>query len=133
MGGSTKQEVARPPINDCLNLYDIEKVARYVMSEESFHYYWTGSTDEQTKLGNQLIYRRVRVILLLWLLSPHSDLIKQIRLAPRVMVDVSGTTISTTLLGTRTAMPVYAFQPSLLDLLRLFYLFFVFAVSQSRS
>eukprot|EP00462_Mataza_sp_D1_P012976 CAMPEP_0175149598 /NCGR_PEP_ID=MMETSP0087-20121206/17338_1 /TAXON_ID=136419 /ORGANISM="Unknown Unknown, Strain D1" /LENGTH=642 /DNA_ID=CAMNT_0016435319 /DNA_START=106 /DNA_END=2034 /DNA_ORIENTATION=- len=86
--GAVKQEVKRPDIDRCLNLYDFEAVAHHVLKTSSFNYYATASTDEFTKKGNQGIYRRIKLV-------------------PRVMVDVSEVNMSTSMLGVPLDFPVY--------------------------
>jgi len=87
-GVVTEEEVSRPPLERCLNLYDFEEVARRTMKSTSWAYYCTGDKDELTKNGNQLIFRRIK-------------------LAPRVMVDVSETSLSCNLLGAASSLPIY--------------------------
>eukprot|EP00958_Prasinococcus_capsulatus_P015662 scaffold1675_cov361-Prasinococcus_capsulatus_cf.AAC.3 len=84
----TKKEVKKPPMEECLNLYDMELVAHKTMKASSWGYYWTGDKDEYTKNGNQLIFRRIRLI-------------------PRVMVDVSNVNFETKLMGFASSMPLY--------------------------
>jgi len=85
---SETKEVERPPIDEVLSLYDMEVVAHAVMKSSSWGYYFTGERDEYTKTGNVLAFR-------------------QIKLVPRVMVDVSDVNTSTSLLGYKSSFPLY--------------------------
>jgi isopentenyl diphosphate isomerase/L-lactate dehydrogenase-like FMN-dependent dehydrogenase/cytochrome b involved in lipid metabolism/hemoglobin-like flavoprotein/DMSO/TMAO reductase YedYZ molybdopterin-dependent catalytic subunit len=82
------QDVKVLELDQCLNLYDLEHVAKSKMKLSAFNYYATGATDMFTVDGNQEIYR-------------------SIRLCPRVMVDVTDTSTTSSILGNATAMPIY--------------------------
>uniref|UniRef100_A0A061S3A4 Mitochondrial cytochrome n=1 Tax=Tetraselmis sp. GSL018 TaxID=582737 RepID=A0A061S3A4_9CHLO len=87
-GKAEEQAVERPPIEEVLSLYDMEEVARRVMRKTAWGYYTTGERDEYTKTGNVLAFR-------------------QVKLVPRVMVDVSNVSTATTILGFKSSMPLY--------------------------
>lgn len=93
-----------PPLDECLNLYDFEALAKGVMSKQAWAYYSSGADDEITMRENRSAYQR------LWF-------------RPRILRDVSKIDYSTTLLGVRTSMPMcVASRPpawaSLMTLLR---------------
>jgi len=72
---------------DRVNLSDFEKAARERMSRMAFDYYASGANDELTLAENHSAFERLK-------------------LAYRVLVDVSERTLSTTVLGHEVSMPV---------------------------
>lgn len=77
-----------PPIDHCLNVFDLEAIASRKMKKEGWDYYSSGADDEITLRENHLAFQR------LWL-------------RPRVLVDVSKVTTTTTFLGSPVSMPIY--------------------------
>ena len=72
---------------DPINLDDYETLARQRLSQKIYDYYAGGAEDELTVQENQRAWGRVR-------------------LRPRMLVDVSGRDLSTTILGQPVSMPV---------------------------
>ena len=70
-----------------LNLHEYEELARGSLPQMVFDYYFGGAEDELTVRDNRLGWQ-------------------QLRLRPRVLVDVATRDLSTTVLGDRIAMPV---------------------------
>ncbi|GAA6060227.1 hypothetical protein JCM10212_002306 [Sporobolomyces blumeae] len=84
-----KKRVAnKPPISECLSLYDFEAVAKSVLPTGAWAYYSSGSDDEVTMRENRSAYQRI------WF-------------RPRVLRDVTNVDFSTTILGHKTTMPIY--------------------------
>ncbi|CAO1632728.1 unnamed protein product [Sympodiomycopsis kandeliae] len=84
----TKPKDAIPPLDQCLNLYDFEVVARQVMKPAAWAYYSSGADDEVTMRENNNVYGRV------WF-------------RPRILRDVSNINFSTSLLGQKSSLPIY--------------------------
>ncbi|PWN49012.1 putative CYB2-L-lactate dehydrogenase [Violaceomyces palustris] len=89
----TKQAVAQdpnalPPLDQCLNLYDFEVVAKKVLKPTAWAYYSSGADDEVTMRENSSAYGRI------WF-------------RPRILRDVSKVDFSTTLLGQKSSLPIY--------------------------
>ncbi|RSL71732.1 hypothetical protein CEP53_001347 [Fusarium sp. AF-6] len=80
--------IKKPPLSQCLTIRDFEAVAQQTMRRESWEYYSTGSEDEFTLKENISAFQRIRF-------------------RPKVLVNVEHVDISTTLLGTKTAVPIY--------------------------
>jgi len=78
----------KPPLDQMLNMMDFEAVARQTMKKEGWGYYSSGGDDEITLRENHAAFQRI------WL-------------RPRIMVDVSEVNTSTTMLGTKTSLPLY--------------------------
>ncbi|UPK92565.1 hypothetical protein LCI18_003500 [Fusarium solani-melongenae] len=78
----------KPPLSQCLTLRDFEDVAKQTMRRESWEYYSTGAEDEFTLKENITAFQRIRF-------------------RPKVLVNVEHVDISTTLLGTKTTIPIY--------------------------
>ncbi|KAM0793507.1 hypothetical protein ACM66B_000946 [Microbotryomycetes sp. NB124-2] len=78
----------KPPIDQCLSLYDIEAVAKSVLPTAAWAYYSSGSDDEITMRENRGAYQRI------WF-------------RPRVLRDVTEVDTSTSILGIPTSMPIY--------------------------
>jgi 4-hydroxymandelate oxidase len=72
-----------PPVN----LHEYEQVARERLPQTVYEYYWGGAEDELTVRDNRLGWQ-------------------QLRLRPRVLVDVSTRALATTVLGQPIAFPV---------------------------
>ncbi|CRG88625.1 L-lactate dehydrogenase (cytochrome) [Talaromyces islandicus] len=77
-----------PPLAQCYNLLDFEAVARQVMKNTAWAYYSSGADDEITMRENHSAFHKI------WF-------------RPRILVDVEKVDFSTTMLGTKTAMPFY--------------------------
>ncbi|KAI8620577.1 FMN-dependent dehydrogenase-domain-containing protein [Chytriomyces sp. MP71] len=78
----------KPALSQILNSYDFEAIAKQTMKPEAWAYYSSGAEDEITLRENHLAFHRIA-------------------LKPRVLVNVSKINTSTTLLGSRTRMPIY--------------------------
>ncbi|CAO3663499.1 unnamed protein product [Umbelopsis vinacea] len=78
----------KPFLEEMLNAFDFEGVAKSVLKPDAWAYYSSGADDEITLRENHSAFHR------LWL-------------KPRVMVDVEKVDMSTTLLGTKSSMPLY--------------------------
>src|SRR3954451_7403745 len=70
-----------------LNVWDYERIFEQTLDAGAFGYFTGGADDEVTLRDNVAAFRR-------W------------RLRPRMLVDVSATTIETTVLGTPISMPL---------------------------
>ncbi|KAK3369091.1 FMN-dependent dehydrogenase-domain-containing protein [Lasiosphaeria ovina] len=77
-----------PLLEQCYNLLDFEAVARRVMKKTAWAYYSSAADDEITMRENHAAFHRI------WF-------------RPRILVDVSTVDFSTTMLGTKVAMPFY--------------------------
>ncbi|KAH8553421.1 FMN-dependent dehydrogenase-domain-containing protein [Umbelopsis sp. PMI_123] len=78
----------KPNLDEMLNAFDFEGVAKTVLKPEAWAYYSSGADDEITLRENHSAFHRI------WL-------------KPRVMVDVEKVDMSTSLLGTKSSMPLY--------------------------
>ncbi|KAI8716148.1 hypothetical protein NCS52_00907800 [Fusarium sp. LHS14.1] len=78
----------KPSLSQCLTIRDFEAVAHQTMRKESWEYYSTGSEDEFTLKENITAFQRIRF-------------------RPKVLVNVEQVDISTTLIGTKTTIPIY--------------------------
>jgi len=81
-------EESLPPLDQLLNLDEIEKVATKHLSRKAWAYYYSGSDDLHSKRLNTEAYR-------------------SILLRPRIFVDCEKCDLSTTLLGCRVGLPIY--------------------------
>lgn len=77
-----------PPLDQCLNLYDFEVVARQVLKPNAWAYYSSGADDEVTMRENNSAFARI------WF-------------RPRILRDVSTVDYATSLLGHKSTLPVY--------------------------
>jgi len=77
-----------PHISSILSLHDFEHLANQVMSRKAWAYYSSGADDEITMRENTLAFQRI------WF-------------RPRILRNVKTVDYSTTVLGTKTSMPVY--------------------------
>lgn len=77
-----------PPVEDLLNLDEIEEAATKRMSRKAWAYYYSAADDLASKSINNLVYR-------------------SIFLRPRVFVDCTNCDTSTTLLGHKVDIPIY--------------------------
>jgi len=84
-----RAEREKPPLSRILNLKDMEDIARKVLSSKAFAYYYSASDDEITNIENARAFSRFFF-------------------RPRVMRAVSHCDPSTTILGFRSAIPVFA-------------------------
>ncbi|KAH6693742.1 FMN-dependent dehydrogenase-domain-containing protein [Plectosphaerella plurivora] len=82
------QPADKPPLSHCLNLFDFEAVARQVLNPTSWAYFSSAADDEITLQENHRAFHRV------WF-------------RPRVLNNVKQVDTSTTLLGTKSALPFY--------------------------
>ncbi|TPX57626.1 hypothetical protein SpCBS45565_g08163, partial [Spizellomyces sp. 'palustris'] len=78
----------KPSLSAILNAFDFESVARRTMKPEGWAYYSSGADDELTLQENHAAFHRI------WL-------------RPRVLVNVRTVDTSTTMLGTRSSLPLY--------------------------
>lgn len=78
----------KPHINEMLNIFDFEAVAALALSPEGWSYYSSGADDEITLRDNHAAFHRI------WL-------------RPRVLVDVKKIDFSCTIMGQRSALPLY--------------------------
>jgi len=78
----------KPPLDQVLNLYDFEAVAKTTLSAQAWAYYSSGADDEITMRENRSAYQR------LWF-------------RPRILRDVTTVDYSTTMLGAKVSLPVY--------------------------
>lgn len=81
-------EFRRPPLNQMINAFDFENVAKHVMSTEGWGYYSSAAEDEITARENRAVFQRV------WL-------------RPRVLVNVKDISIDTRILGLHASFPLY--------------------------
>ncbi|KAH9247567.1 hypothetical protein BASA81_014823 [Batrachochytrium salamandrivorans] len=79
---------SKPPLDSILNLFDFEAVARHTLTKEAWAYYSSGGDDELTLQENHAAFHRI------WM-------------RPRVMVDVKHVDVSTSILGVKSALPIY--------------------------
>ena len=77
-----------PPLDQLLNLDEIEEVATKQLSRKAWAYYYSGSDDLYSKRLNTEAYR-------------------SILLRPRIFIDCEKCDLSTTLLGCKVGMPIY--------------------------
>ncbi|KAM0308848.1 hypothetical protein ACHAPQ_012623, partial [Fusarium lateritium] len=78
----------KPLLSQCYNLFDFEAVARRVMTKTAWGYYSSAADDEITMRENHSAFHRI------WF-------------RPQILVDVEHIDFSTTMLGTKTDIPVY--------------------------
>jgi 4-hydroxymandelate oxidase len=71
----------------CVNLFELERLAQEKLAQPAFDYYISGANDEITVRENHAAYERIR-------------------LAPRMLVDVTKRDTSTTVLGQNISMPI---------------------------
>ncbi|KAI8978081.1 FMN-dependent dehydrogenase-domain-containing protein [Pilobolus umbonatus] len=86
-----KLRIARekmPRIDEMYNSFDFEATAKTVLKPDAWAYYSSGADDEITMRENHNAFHRI------WL-------------RPRVMVNVKHVDASTTLLGSKTTLPIY--------------------------
>ena len=91
----------KPSLNEMLNVFDFESVARRVMDKEGWGYYSSGADDEITLRENHTAFQRI------WLI-------------PRVLVNVSTIDTSTRILGQYASLPLYFTATALGKLARTF-------------
>lgn len=82
------QQEGPPPMQNILNLDEMEEVATKQISKKCWNYYYSAGDDLISKRFNNLVY-------------------KQILLRPRVFVDCTRCDTSTTLLGYKVGTPLY--------------------------
>ncbi|OLN81234.1 Cytochrome b2, mitochondrial 7 [Colletotrichum chlorophyti] len=81
-------QAAIPPLSQMLSISEMEHYALRKLSPKAVSYYASGTDDEITKIGNGTIFR-------------------SILLRPRIFVDCTHCSLSTTILGNRVGMPIY--------------------------
>ncbi|KAI9319125.1 FMN-dependent dehydrogenase-domain-containing protein [Dichotomocladium elegans] len=79
---------SKPRLDEMYNTFDFESVAKSVLSPDAWAYYSSGADDEFSMRENHSAFHRI------WM-------------RPRVMVDVAKVDTSTTMLGTKCALPLY--------------------------
>lgn len=79
---------AAPPASHILSISEMEHYAMKKLSPKAISYYASGTDDEVTKVGNGTIFRSVL-------------------LRPRVFVDCTRCSLSTSILGLPVGMPIY--------------------------
>jgi L-lactate dehydrogenase (cytochrome) len=77
-----------PPLSKILNTFDFESVAKEILTPEAWAYYSSGGDNELTLQENHAAFSRI------WL-------------KPRVLINVKKVNTSTSLLGTKTSLPLY--------------------------
>jgi len=77
-----------PPLEDILNIGEFEPAARHLISRKGFAYYYSAADDLYSKHLNSSIYSRIL-------------------LRPRVFVDCTSCSTSTTMLGSPVSLPIY--------------------------
>ncbi|KAJ0314147.1 hypothetical protein Brms1b_007202 [Colletotrichum noveboracense] len=87
---STSQglDAAVPPVSQILSISEMEHYAMKKLNPKAISYYASGTDDEVTKVGNGTVFR-------------------SILLRPRVFVDCTRCSLSTTILGNNVGMPIY--------------------------
>ncbi|KAF7555694.1 hypothetical protein G7Z17_g2009 [Cylindrodendrum hubeiense] len=83
-----KRIAHKPLLSQCYNLFDFEAVAHRVMTKAAWAYFSSAADNEITAQENQRVFQRI------WF-------------RPQVLVDVEHVDISTTMLGTKTSIPIY--------------------------
>ncbi|CCD24784.1 FMN-dependent alpha-hydroxy acid dehydrogenase NDAI_0D04710 [Naumovozyma dairenensis CBS 421] len=103
--GESKADIIRklelrknlPPLNSLVNLYDFEKLASKILSNQAWAYYSSGAEDEISYRENHSAYRRIFF-------------------KPRILVDVSKVDTNTEMLGSKTDVPFYVSATALCKL-----------------
>ncbi|GAA94888.1 uncharacterized protein L969DRAFT_86189 [Mixia osmundae IAM 14324] len=83
-----KRAEEKPALDELLNLFDFEAVAKGIMTPQAWAYYSSGADDEITMRENHSAYQRI------WF-------------RPRILRDVTNIDHSTTMLGTKCSLPIY--------------------------
>ena len=78
----------KPTLNQMLNFFDFESVAKHTLSKQAWSYFSSGADDEITLRDNHAVFQRV------WL-------------RPRVLVNFRNISMSTKILGHHTSIPIY--------------------------
>ena len=78
----------KPHLNQMLNVFDFESVAKHTLTKQGWSYYSSGADDEITLRDNHIAFQRI------WL-------------RPRVLVNVRHVDMATTLLGYPSNLPLY--------------------------
>ncbi|ODV97469.1 hypothetical protein PACTADRAFT_74961 [Pachysolen tannophilus NRRL Y-2460] len=78
----------KPPLHKIFSITDMEYVAKHVLPKSTYNYFATGSEDEFTLREGHYAYSRVYF-------------------RPRILCDVREVDLSTTMLGTKVAIPIY--------------------------
>ncbi|CCD24783.1 FMN-dependent alpha-hydroxy acid dehydrogenase NDAI_0D04700 [Naumovozyma dairenensis CBS 421] len=86
-----------PPLESIINLYDFEKLASKILSNQAWAYYSSGANDEISYRENHSAYTRIFF-------------------KPKVLVDVSKVDLSTEMLGSKIEVPFYATATALCKL-----------------
>ncbi|CCK70640.1 FMN-dependent alpha-hydroxy acid dehydrogenase KNAG_0E03860 [Huiozyma naganishii CBS 8797] len=103
--GETREEIvlkerlreSLPPLANIVNLYDFEKLASKILSNQAWAYYSSGSDDEISLRENHNAYHRIFF-------------------KPKVLVDVSKVDTRTKMLGSQTDVPFYVTATALMKL-----------------
>merc|ERR1719432_483227 len=82
------EEFVKPPLAAMLNTFDFESIAREVMEPQAWGYYSSGGDDEITLRDNHMAFQRITM-------------------RPRILVNVRDIDMSTTVLGVKSALPLY--------------------------
>ncbi|SMN18724.1 similar to Saccharomyces cerevisiae YML054C CYB2 Cytochrome b2 (L-lactate cytochrome-c oxidoreductase) [Maudiozyma saulgeensis] len=95
----TKQKLRdnMPPLGNVLNLYDFERLASKILTNQAWAYYSSGADDEITYRENHNAYHRI-------FFKPH------------ILVDVEHVNLKTTMLGEKTDVPFYVSATALCKL-----------------
>ncbi|CAB4257005.1 similar to Saccharomyces cerevisiae YML054C CYB2 Cytochrome b2 (L-lactate cytochrome-c oxidoreductase), component of the mitochondrial intermembrane space, required for lactate utilization [Maudiozyma barnettii] len=95
----TKQKLRdnMPPLGNILNLYDFERLASKILTNQAWAYYSSGADDEITYRENHNAYHRI-------FFKPH------------ILVDVEHVNLKTTMLGETTEVPFYVSATALCKL-----------------
>ncbi|KAG0670902.1 Cytochrome b2, mitochondrial precursor [Maudiozyma exigua] len=95
----TKQKLRdnMPPLGTILNLYDFERLASKILTNQAWAYYSSGADDEITYRENHNAYHRI-------FFKPH------------ILVDVKDVNLKTTMLGNKTDVPFYVSATALCKL-----------------
>ena len=86
-----------PPLGNVLNLYDFERLASRILSNQAWAYYSSGADDEITYRENHNAYHRI-------FFKPH------------ILVDVKEVALGTTMLGKHSDVPFYVSATALCKL-----------------
>ncbi|KAF9888189.1 hypothetical protein FE257_009184 [Aspergillus nanangensis] len=83
-----RSKASPPPLTSLINLHDFEQIAERYLSPNAWAYYTSGAEDEISKRRNAKAFQKVA-------------------LRPRILRKILAVDASTTILGTRSSLPVY--------------------------
>ncbi|CCC66836.1 hypothetical protein NCAS_0A02780 [Naumovozyma castellii] len=86
-----------PHLDSIINIYDFEKLASKILSNQAWAYYSSGADDEISYRDNHSAYRRIFF-------------------KPRILRDVSSVDVKTTMLGSKVDVPFYVSATALCKL-----------------